>query len=82
MELYEEPESKLGRKPLSQSNRRSQRVMARVTQEEYLALELAVQQENNIQPVGAPIITTSKYIQMCIQNNKRVQANLVKGRKI
>ena len=82
MRLYEEPESKLGRKPLSFTNRRSQRVMARVTQEEYLALELAVAQLNEEQDIGSPVITTSKYIQMCIQNNKRVQSNLVRGRKI
>lgn len=70
----------LGRKPLSYSNRRSQRVMSRITQEEYLALELAVAQLNESQTRGAPTITTSKYIQICIQNNKRVIHNLKKQR--
>ena len=74
--------STLGRKPLSFPNRRSQRVMARVTQDEYLALELAVWQANQEQAIGSPVITTSKYVQTCIQNNKRVIKNLMKGRKI
>lgn len=70
----------LGRKPLSYPNRRSQRVMSRITQPEYLALELAVAQFNDLQSDGAPTITTSKYIQICIQNNKRVIKNLMRQR--
>lgn len=72
--------SKLGRQPLLYSNRRSQRVMARITQSEYLALELAVAEFNELRPRGTPTMTTSKYVQMCIQNNKRVIQNLKKQR--
>jgi hypothetical protein len=54
--------------------------MSRITQPEYLALELAVAQFNDELPEGKPTVTTSKYVQMCIQNNKRVQKNLVKQR--
>ena len=73
----------LGRKPLSYSNRRSQRVMSRITQEEYLALELSVAELNDEQSVGTAEITTSKYVQVCIQNNKRVIKNLkkIRGKK-
>jgi hypothetical protein len=69
-----------GRKPLAIPDRRSQRVMSRITQAEYLALELAVAQYNELQPHGSPTITTSKYVQICIQNNKRVMRNLINQR--